>query len=83
MVKATLSWWSRLVERIHAWDLERRSIRWEEGLSQDDEKDMLEIRQVESVIIQHQYLCHMAKARIEARAAWRRLQEQAVQGSKT
>ena len=78
VVKKTLSWWSRLVEKVHDWDVNRRKNKWHEGLTAEDESDQLEIRQAESVIIQHQYLLHMAKARLVARQQWRRLQAEAV-----
>lgn len=42
-----------------------------------DEDDRKEIEQANSVIVNHQYLKHMAEARIAARAQWRVLQEEA------
>ncbi len=42
-----------------------------------DEDDRKEIEQANSVIVNHQYIKHMAEARIAARANWRTLQEAA------
>jgi hypothetical protein len=46
-----------------------------EVMSEENAADELEIRQCDKVIVNHQYIKHMAKARLEARKEWDRLQQ--------
>lgn len=49
-------------------------------IEESDLQDNIEIKQANAVIVNHQYLKHMAEARIAGRASWRRLQEATAEG---
>lgn len=49
-------------------------------IDESDVQDHIEIKQANAVIVNHQYIRHMAEARIAARSAWRALQEATANG---
>lgn len=75
MFKSISNLWKRFTTAVDKMISGRNTLN--NVIDDGDETDRKEIEQANAVIVNHQYLKHMAEARIAGRKSWRELQAQA------